>query len=172
MRRLLLIYILLLLNICLILKVIMYNEELIIFISLITAFWLIFSMLKNKIISLYFEKIDEIYFHYYILLLLNKWINNNFLKNIEKIIYQYKSVDINYFFILIKELLQTVIIKPNLTRILSNILDTYKYILNIQNINYKNLYLLLINQNVKKNQYIILYGIIQQMLKNKINKIN
>jgi hypothetical protein len=171
MRKLILIYILLLLNICLIVKMIMYNEELIICISLITAFWLIFSMLKNKIVNLYFTKIDEIYYHYYILLLLNKWINNNFLKNINKIIYQYKNVDINYFLILIKSLLETVIIKPNLLRLLNNITEIYKYILNIQNINYKNLYLLLINKTVKNNQYILLYGILQQILKNKlINK--
>lgn len=170
MRKLVLIYILLLLNICLVVKMIMYNEELIICLSLITAFWLIFSMLKNKIVNLYFAKIDEIYYHYYILLLLNKWINNNFLKNLNNIIYQYKNIDINYFLILIKNLLQTVIVKPNLTRLLNNITDIYKYILNIQNINYKNLYLLLINKNVKNNQYILLYGILQQILKNKLIK--
>jgi hypothetical protein len=86
----------------------------------------------------------------------------------EKIIYSYKSIDINYFLILLKNLLQTILIKPNIKRILNNITDIYKYILNIQNIKTKNLYLLLLNQTYKKNQYIILNGIIQQIIKNKI----
>jgi hypothetical protein len=38
MKKLLITYILLLINICIIVKFIMYNEELIIFLSLVTAF--------------------------------------------------------------------------------------------------------------------------------------
>jgi hypothetical protein len=86
----------------------------------------------------------------------------------EKIIYQYKSIDINFFLILLKNLLQTILIKPNLKRMLNNITNIYKYLLNIQNINTKNLFVLLLNQSYKNNQYLFLNRIIQQLIKNKI----
>lgn len=72
MKKMLITYIFLLINICIMVKFIMYNEELIIFLSLVTAFSLLFKILKKQIINMYFNKIDEIYYHYYILIKLNK----------------------------------------------------------------------------------------------------
>ena len=91
------------------------------------------------------------------------------MRNLEQIIYSYRNIDINYFLILIKEILQIRIVKPNLSKFLFNLKNIYKYILNLQNINYKNLYLIFNKNNLKKKEYIILYGIIQQLTKGKLN---
>lgn len=50
------------------LKWIVYNGELVVSITLVIVFGLIFSTIKYRIINLYFEKIDQIYYHFYILL--------------------------------------------------------------------------------------------------------
>ena len=151
----------------------MYNEELIIFISLVTAFVLIFNLLKKSILNAYYENIDSIYYHYYILLHLNKWINLNFIKHINFFTFQYKNVNLNFFLSLIKQLIKDNIIKPNLERFFININKIYTNFLmlqnlNYKNLNYKNLYLFIANKHKIKKQYILLYGIIRSLNK-KLN---
>ncbi len=146
----------------------MYNEELIIFISLVTAFVLIFNLLKKSILNAYYENIDSIYYHYYILLHLNKWINLNFIKHINFFTFQYKNVNLNFFLSLIKQLIKDNIIKPNLERFFININKIYTNFLMLQNLNYKNLYLFIANKHKIKKQYILLYGIIRSLNK-KLN---
>lgn len=87
------------------------------------------------------------------------------------IIFQYKNIDISYFMLLIKQLLQTTIVKPSLNRMLISLKNIYLNILTLQNINYKNLYLLILNKFNNKNQYLILHGIINQLLDIKIRKL-
>ena len=178
----LVLYIFSFINILYLISYFFFNDEFIIFVSLSLVFLFIFVMLKKFILFNYYSLIDSIYYYFFVLLFLNKLINNSikiyFNNLIIYLIYFINSI----FIISIKQLLFKLLISINFlfyfvrnynllisfsaTVFSISISNLYKiYLANLSNYSY--ISILVLNKSYK--MFIYLYN---NIFKNNSNKVS